>query len=104
MSCFRKQKKSNRECNESIDYLKILVENLPEKTEKASEYVFRMNPDEKMHMIFLQGTIRSRSPFDRHFTKLRERALGDLGNHSFDNDNEYHCPDMIQMYLCLFPL
>lgn len=55
MSCFRKQKKSNRECNESIDYLKILVENLPEKTEKAAEYVFRMNPDEKTHYDILTG-------------------------------------------------
>lgn len=48
-------------------------------------------------MIFLQGTIKSRSPFDRHFTKLRERALGDHDNHSFDNDNEYHCPDMLNI-------
>lgn len=48
-------KKSNRECNESIDYLKILVENLPEKTEKASECVFRMDPDEKTHYDILTG-------------------------------------------------
>lgn len=100
--------KRNRECNESIDYLKRLVENLPEKTEEASECVFHMDPEEKTHYgILTEGTIRSRSPFDRHFTKLRERALCDHDKHAFDNDNEYHCPDMlniIQMYLYLFPL
>lgn len=61
-----------------------------------------MDPEEKTHHgIFIEGTIRSRSPFDK------ERDLGDHDNHSFDNDNEYHCPDMlntIQMYLYLFPL
>lgn len=53
--CVLGNKKSIRECNESIEYLEILVEDFFEKIEKVFECVFCMDFDEKMYYDIFIG-------------------------------------------------